>query len=403
MSQLVNASLANICDKVSYGYTTSAKNEPVGPKFLRITDIRSYFVDWESVPFCEASNSDRKKYKLGIGDICVARTGATTGISTVIKEDIDAVFASYLVRFQVNRTIADPFFIGYVLKSDLYKHYIDSIVGGSAQPNANATQLGEFEFSLPPLPTQQRIAQILGRLDDKIELNRRINRTLEAMAQALYKHHFVDFGPYQDGEFVESELGLIPRGWEVKPLSDLFDILSGGTPKTKIAEYWDGGIDWVAAKDVSSGTPFVMKTERTITPLGVKKSAAKLLPAFTTVITARGTVGEHALLSRDMTINQSNYGLSGKNGVGKFSTFLITHRVVEQLRQVAYGTVFDTITRKTFDSIKIASPSTEIWQQFENEIHPWFQEMLVNQQQTRKLAEIRDYLLPRLLSGEIEV
>lgn len=285
-----------------------------------------------------------------------------------------------------------------LLKELLGQHSI-----GTATKFLTLRIIHALSIPVPPLPIQRRIAEILGRLDDKIEVNRRINRTLEQMAQALYKHWFVDFGPFQAGAFVESALGLIPQGWEVQTLSSLVQLLSGGTPSTKVAEYWDGEISWVAAKDVVDGAPFIMSTERTITPLGVQRSSTQLLPSFTTIISARGTVGACGLLSRAMAMNQTNYGVCGKAPVGDFSTYLLVLHAVTDLKQHAYGTVFDTITRKTFDSILIANPPQSIWNDFESKIELWFKQILNHQEQILKLTEIRDYLLPKLLSGEIPV
>lgn len=293
----------------------------------------------------------------------------------------------------------DRRFIYYLLSSLNLGHH--SAV--SAVPGVNRNDLHRLPVHLPPLPIQRRIAEILGRLDDKIEFNRRINATLEAMAQALYKHWFVDFGPFQDGDFVESELGPIPEGWEVQPMSNLVNLLSGGTPQTKIAAYWNGEVHWVAAKDVAAASPFIMSTERTITELGVDNSSAKLLPAFTTVLTARGTVGECGLLPWAMAINQSNYGIRGNRKVGNFTAYLLTRNAGDNLRRHAYGTVFDTVTRKTFAAVKLAMPSRGILKTFEAKVERWFLHMLVVQKQNVKLAQVRDYLLPKLLSGKLAV
>ena len=187
-----NVTLRDISKSIVYGYTASAQFEPIGPKFLRITDIVGG-LDWNKVPFCEIALNDYKKYKLEIGDIVIARTGATTGTTEIIKEDKSAVFASYLIRFRVDQIIADPFFIGYVLKSNSWKEFIKSSIGGSAQPGINANVLSRFDLLLPPLPIQHRIVEILSALDDKIELNRQTNATLEAIAQAIFKEWFVDF------------------------------------------------------------------------------------------------------------------------------------------------------------------------------------------------------------------
>ena len=160
MSEWKETTLADLCTDISYGYTESAKQEKVGPKFLRITDIASGWLEWDKVPYCLINESDFEKYKLLPGDIVIARTGATTGANYTIKESDpkDVVFASYLIRYKINPQIAYPYYIGQLLKSPNWSDYVDAIAGGSAQPGANAKQLGSFDIILPPLPEQKAIA-----------------------------------------------------------------------------------------------------------------------------------------------------------------------------------------------------------------------------------------------------
>ena len=151
--------LADVCESVRYGYTASASLDACGPRFLRITDIVPDSVVWDSVPYCEIDDSDKERFALGVGDIVVARTGATVGYAKLIREPVDAVFASYLVRFRVDSTRADPGFVGRLVESSVYKSFVQSRVGGAAQPNASAPVLGSFEFPLPPRHAQTRIGQ----------------------------------------------------------------------------------------------------------------------------------------------------------------------------------------------------------------------------------------------------
>ena len=151
--------------KSQYGYTASAQDEPIGPKFLRITDIVPNTIDWDAVPYCHADEKIIEKYKLYSGDIVVARTGATTGYAKLIRKNVHSVFASYLVRFSVFDQRALPHFVGRVLESALYKSYVRGVQGGAAQPNANAVTLGNFEFKLPSLSEQEEIVRILSSYD----------------------------------------------------------------------------------------------------------------------------------------------------------------------------------------------------------------------------------------------
>ena len=185
--------LTTVCDTITYGYTASATDEDTGVKFLRITDIVPDRINWETVPFCLINEKDVEKYQLNIGDIVVARTGATTGWNKTIKHlNHKAVYASFLIKYSVDRSIADPNYVGYNLQSSNWYDYVEAIAGGSAQPGANAKQLGSFKFLLPPLPEQKAIASVLSSLDDKIDLLHRQNKTLEAMAETLFRQWFIE-------------------------------------------------------------------------------------------------------------------------------------------------------------------------------------------------------------------
>ncbi len=184
--------LREICDSINYGYTASAKSEPIGPKFLRITDIVPNRIDWSSVPYCGISEKSLSKYLLEKDDIVIARTGATTGYAKQIKTDHQAVFASYLVRIRINPKY-DSRYVGFVVESNEYKRFIQLNLGGAAQPQANAQVLTSFLIPLPPLPTQRKIAAVLSAYDDLIENNTRHIKILEDMAQTLYQEWFVHF------------------------------------------------------------------------------------------------------------------------------------------------------------------------------------------------------------------
>ena len=188
--------LADACSSTDYGLTASASSRKIGPHFLRITDIVSGHIDWKMVPHVVVDEDIESKYRLYDGDIVIARTGASTGVSTYVKNPPLAVFASYLVRLQAKPGF-DARFLAYYLKSKEFWEFIRGVLGDkSAQPNASASTMTAAPLRVPKNKTEQRaIAHILGTLDDKIELNRRMNETLEAMARALFKSWFIDFDP----------------------------------------------------------------------------------------------------------------------------------------------------------------------------------------------------------------
>ena len=179
-------SLRDVASQIDYGLTTSATDAKDGPKFLRITDIDKSFIEWGNVPHCVATPEQREKYALQSGDIVVARTGASTGRSQWVQVEADTVFASYLVRFRIFPDY-DSRFIGYVLNSRAWKHYVDSVAHGkSAQPNMSASIMADFEFDCPPLSKQRAIAEVLGALDDKIAANNEAEATSRSLAQARF-------------------------------------------------------------------------------------------------------------------------------------------------------------------------------------------------------------------------
>jgi len=181
-------------------------------------------------------------------------------------------------------------------------------------------------------------------------------------------------------------------------------LVGGGTPKTSEASYWDGDIPWLSGGDIANAHQgFIVKAEKAITELGLEKSSTKLLPKLASVISARGTVGKYAMLSRPMTFSQSNYGIIPKGHTYYYFVYLLLAYIVDELSAAAYGSVFDTITTRTFEDVEIKLPSMDFIAQFESEIAPLFEKKLNNVEQIQTLENLRDTLLPKLMSGEVRV
>ncbi len=345
-------------------------------------------------------------------DVVVASAGQGYTRGQVSFCMIDAYINQSVVALRANKEELKPLFLFYNLVSR-YNELRRISDGHSSRGSLTTKLLADMNIQIPPIEEQTAIAKILTDLDLKIALNRSMNSTLEAIGQALFRRWFVDFEfpdgegkPYRSsgGEMEETELGEVPRGWRVGSILERTDLLSGGTPKTEIAEYWCGDIPWISAKDVTDAHgSFVIDTERRITQAGIDNSSAKLLPKNTTVVTARGTVGSYCILSREMAINQTNYGLKAKSGTGDFFIFFSISNLVNQMKQNAYGTIFDTITTKTFKEMKISIPPEAQIKSFDYKINSLMNKMLSNLQESCVLANLRDALLPKLMSGEIRV
>jgi type I restriction enzyme, S subunit len=310
------------------------------------------------------------------------------------------------------------------LRSENFWSFIRGVLGDkSAQPNASASTMTQAPFHCPQNKDEQRaIANILGTLDDKIELNRRMNETLEIMTRALFKSWFVDFNPVRakaEGRdpdlpkcladlfptrFIDSDLGKIPEDCTIGSILDHARLMSGGTPKTDRPEYWNGPISWASAKDVSQSTGSILvATERSITQRGVDESATQIVPAFCSVVVARGaTTGRMVLFGRAMAMNQTCYALMTTTET-PFALYCRLREEIDALVHAAHGSVFDTITTSTFVSSRIVLPLPSVLKAFEERIAPLFQRMLINITESRTLTALRDTLLPKLISGELQV
>ena len=357
--------------------------------------------------------------------VLVAMYGATVGKLGLLRQPMTCNQACCALI--VDDQKADYRFIFYHLLQD--RDRLKNLATGAAQQNLSGEVIKSLKFWIPPLPEQRRIAHILGTLDDKIENNRKTAKTLEAMAQAIFKSWFVDFDPVRAkmaGEsresickrlkltpeildlfpdrLVDSELGEIPEGWGNVPFSECVTIIGGGTPKTSVLEYWDGNIPWFSIVDAPIGDGiWVVDTEKKISESGLNNSSTRILPIGTTIITARGTVGRVAIVGVPMAMNQSCYGLRGKyDELGLFTHFS-TRLIIKELLQRAHGSVFDTITRDTLESIEVTLPPTGIIDWFERMISLPMERLKQYSEETHIVTMLRDTLLPKLISGEIRV
>jgi len=362
--------LGEICNDISYGYTASARKEPVGPKFLRITDIVSNRIDWETVPYCKIDIKNIEKYKLEIGDIVIARTGATTGYNKTIKDDVTSVFASYLIRYRINKEVADPFFVGYNLQSYNWYGFVENIIGGSAQPGANAKQFASFEFFLPPLPEQKAIAAVLSSLDDKIDLLHRQNKTLEAMAEALFRKWFIE----------EAK-----EDWEEKPLGEIVNIKYGkNLPTSKLTE---------------KGYPVFGGNGQ----IGFYSEYLYEKPQV--LISCRGAASGKVVISSPysfITNNSLILELKKENNIT--FEFLKYYALSTDFSNYISGSAQPQITINDLSNATLVIPDNKSLILHFTDIVSFIEmKMLANKNQIRTLEQLRDTLLPKLMSGEVRV
>lgn len=348
------------------------------------------------------------KYCVEPGDIVLATRQQSDNLPilampAIIPASLKAkkiIYGTNLYKVENHSEVTNDFLF-WQLKTPDYIDYISSVKTGSVVRMVTKKNVEDYVFRCPPKEVRDRISKLLWGLDRKIELNNKINADLEEMAQAIFKNWFVDFEPFKDGKFVDSELGMIPEGWKVGRLTDVIKLMPGGTPKTSEPLYWDNGtIPFFSPKDVNG--VYCFATEKHITETGLNKCSSNLYPKDTIFITCRGTVGKVCLAACDMAMNQSNYAIKAIDGYSQYYIFFLVKSVVERLIKKSNGAVFSAITSKDFDE-EILIPSQKAVEDFTNVIDGFFRRIFTVGTENSRLSLLRDTLLPRLMSGELEV
>lgn len=396
----------------------------VGYPYVTIPQLRNGRIDLSDVRRIKPEDFVQwtRKAKPAPNDVILSRR-CNPGETAVAPAHLEFALGQNLVLLRADGTKVYPPFLRWLVRGPEWWQQINKFLNvGAVFDSLKCADVPNFELRIPSLPEQRAIAHILGMLDDKIELNRRMNETLEAMARAIFKSWFVDFDPVRakaegrdpglpkhiadffPDRFEDSVLVEIPAGWEVGPILKQAKLLSGGTPKTERKDYWDGDIFWASAKDVSQcGQIFLIETERTITQKGLEESATQLIPSFCTVVVARGaTTGRMVMFGREMGMNQTCYALASTTHT-PFSLYCHLQHQMDNLVHSAHGSVFDTITTSTFANSKVVLPPVPFLKAFDQRVAAMFHRIRSNTEEIQTLATVRDTLLPKLISGELRV
>lgn len=417
MTEWRETTIANLCSSIDYGWTASASSQPIGPKFLRITDIVGDQINWETVPFANADQKQQEKFALKTGDIVIARTGASTGASKYIYNPPSSIFASYLVRLQTKPEVSSRF-LSYWLRSHHFFDFLAGVVSEkSAQPNASASTLTSARIKLPDsLPEQRAIAGVLGALDDRIAANRRMAAVLEGMARALFTDWFVDFGPtrarmagappYLAPEIwdlfpdrLDPATGL-PEGWEMKALNTLAHI----NRDTWSAKSHPDTVRYVDLANTKFGTIDKVEVyEWSKAP----SRARRILEIGDTIIgMVRPANGSYALVPEG--------GLTGSTGFAVLTPRVQHYRellwctttspkFIQDLAALADGAAYPAIRPDTIARQHVVVPPDAICCAFAAINAPIVDQLLAAKLHSRSLARMRDLLLTPLMSGRLRV
>lgn len=330
--------------------------------------------------------------------ILIPRKGTLNNIMFVESPfwTVDTMFWSI-----INTDKVDPKFLFY----SICKRDFASMNVGSAVPSMTVNILNDIQISYPKnIEDQRRIASILSSLDRKIELNSKINADLEEMAQAIFKNWFVDFEPFKDGKFVDSELGMIPEGWKVGRLDEIADVVGGSTPsKAKPEYYTQKGIAWLTPKDLSNHPAvYSSRGEIDITEEGYNSTSTKLMPKGTVLFTSRAPIGYISIAQNDICTNQGFKSLVPRKA-GTCFLYCFLKYVTPEIENKSTGSTFKEASGALMKSLQVIMPEQKVFEEFEEIVSPLFARIESLEKESSRLSLLRDTLLPRLMSGELEV
>jgi type I restriction enzyme S subunit len=369
-------------------------------------DAKKVYITEKTITEKGLENSSTKL--LNEGDLIISARGTVGEIAQLGKV---MAFNQSCYGLRARKMTTNDFMY-YVLRSMLSD--IKSKTHGSVFDTITRDTFNILKVNLPPLPEQKRIAEILSSLDDKIELNNKMNKNLEEMAQAIFKQWFVDFeypdengNPYKSsgGKMIQSELGEIPNGWSVGRIGKEVEILGGGTPSTKEPAFWnEGKIFWYSPTDLTKAkTLYSLKTEKKITELGLSRSSAKLFPKYSLLMSSRATIGEITINVNEACTNQGFITIIPND---KFSVFFLHNWLklqIDNIKNLANGSTFLEISKTNFRNLSVIIPKKEILKDFNAHMKPIYKNIENITKQTESLTKTRDSLLPKLMNGEMSV
>lgn len=391
--------ICQLCDSVSETYKGNA-SEVVLINTSDVLDGKC--LNHEYVPNKKLKGQFKKTFRKG--DILYSEIRpANKRFCFVDFEPKDYIASTKLMVLRAHEDV-DPQYLYQILRSNDTLTQLQMLAESRSGtfPQITYSELSNIMVSLPSQKAQKNIVSILSSLDRKIELNNKINADLEEMAQAIFKNWFVDFEPFKDGKFVDSELGMIPEGWKVGTLGEFCKCLLGGTPSRSKEEYWNGEVNWINSGEINKFR--ILEASEKITELGLAKSATKLLPQKTTVLAITGaTLGQVSLLEIDTCANQSVIGVLENAEVPYEYIYPFIKDRIEMLIQHQTGGAQQHINKDNVESLIFLLPAKNVLENYISLVGPMYKRIESQCFENLYLSTLRDTLLPRLMSGELEV
>lgn len=396
-----------ICDlgRVVTGKTPpSARPELLGDRypFLTPTDIDGVqrYIRPERF-LSEEGYSFQPQLVLPEKAVCVVCIGATIGKACMTERP--SFTNQQLNSVVVNEAEYDPFFVYHLLTT--LRDELKSKAGGAATPIINKTAFSQIEVGVPPLPVQRRIAGILSAYDQLIENNRQRIRMLEEVARALYREWFVHFRfpGHEAATIVDSPLGQIPHGWEVKRILDFGEVITGKTPSKANLDFYGEDVPFVKTPDMHGNT-FILAVGERLSAAGAGSQANKTLPTGSICVSCIGTIGVVSITTEDCQTNQQINSVVLANERCREFLFLRLQDAKQALENLgSSGATMGNVNKGKFEALEVIAPPNALLDRYHQFAAPLFSEVLILSRQTANLRRTRDLLLPRLLSGEVEL
>lgn len=388
--------------KIGYGIVQPGPSVQKGVPIIKVKNTISGLYDTKHLDKTTVENDAKyQRTKLKGGELIVTVVG-TCGKTAIVPPHFagcNLVRATCLIDIE-DETICR--WIKYYIDSPQGQAYINQNLNTTVQATLNVKNLNEMPIPFYSKEYTSNVVKILSSLDRKIELNNKINADLEEMAQAIFKNWFVDFEPFKDGKFVDSELGMIPEGWKVGSLGDMGAVVCGKTPSKTNSNYYGGDIPFIKIPDMH-GNVFVENSEDRLTEEGSLSQIKKLIPPYSLMVSCIATVGLVSINTKPSHTNQQINTVIPHNKCALFYLYQHIKNNEEFLKNMGRGgTTTLNVNTKSFSNIRLLIPSEIALEQFHGIVEGLFKKIELNMHESRTLSLLRDTLLPRLMSGEIE-
>lgn len=423
-SEWTTRPLSEVARDVTVGFVGTMVDQYVaeGVPFLRSLNVKPFEISLDDVRYISPEfHKKLRKSALSPGDVVIVRTGKP-GICAVVPESLPTANCSDVVIVRCGSELR-PRFLCYWINAMASSH-VSAHTVGAVQQHFNVASAKQIRLPVPPLVVQDQVLEPLLAMDARIELLRQTNVTIEAIVQAQFKSWFIDFDPVRaksegrepEGvdaataalfprKFDESPLGLIPNGWQVGSVGDVVKCVGGGTPDTKNLPYWEPAeYAWTTPKDLSGlQSPVLTKTERMISAEGLAKVSSGLLPAGTLLMSSRAPIGYLALATIRVAVNQGYIAMLPGGRLSPLYLYFWCKRNMSTIKGNANGSTFMEISKKAFRPLQVLLPSEDVLLAFQRIADPLFARLAENERQSQTLSALRDTLLPKLISGQLQL